>query len=76
MVVDGAIGQLQEVSAWGNRQIPRPGYLPSEGNPPDYLNYDLWLGPSPFHPYNSGYFSGTSGNIHMQGENETVFFDL
>jgi predicted dehydrogenase len=61
MIRDGAIGQLQEVSAWGDRQIRRPGYLPAEGNPPDYLHYDLWLGPSPSHPYNAGYFSGVSG---------------
>lgn len=58
MVLDGAIGELQEVSAWGNRQIPKPGYLPAEGDPPEYLHYDLWLGPSPFHPYNPGYFGG------------------
>jgi predicted dehydrogenase len=60
LIRDGAIGELQEASAWGNRQIPRPGYLPAEGDPPSYLHYDLWLGPSPFHPYNPGYFSGKS----------------
>ena len=58
MIRDGAIGQLESVSAWGNRQERRSGYLPSEGDPPSYINYDLWLGPSPFHPYNSGYFLG------------------
>jgi predicted dehydrogenase len=66
LVRDGAIGQLQEVCAWGNRQIRRPGYLPAEGNPPDYLHYDLWLGPSPAHPYNAGYFSGGSGMNCLQ----------
>jgi predicted dehydrogenase len=58
LIRDGAIGQLQEVSAWGDRKVPRAGYLPSEGDPPSYINYDLWLGPSPFHPYNSEYFKG------------------
>jgi predicted dehydrogenase len=58
MIRDGAIGKLEEVSAFGNRQVPRPGYLPSEGDPPSYLHYDLWLGPSPVHPYNSEYFKG------------------
>ena len=58
LIRDGAIGELQEVSAWGNRQERRAGYLPSEGNAPSYINYDLWLGPSPFHPYNSEYFRG------------------
>jgi len=61
MVRDGAVGDLQEVSAWGNRQLRRNGYLPAAGDPPAGLHYDLWLGPSPFHPYNPGYFSGVSG---------------
>ena len=43
MIRDGAIGKLEEVSAWGNRKVPRAGYLPSEGDPPGYINYDLWL---------------------------------
>ncbi len=58
LVRDGAIGELQEVSAWGNREIPKPGYLPAAGEPPKHLHYDLWLGPSPFHPFNPGYFYG------------------
>jgi predicted dehydrogenase len=58
LILDGAIGKLEEVSAWGDRKVPRAGYLPSEGDPPSYINYDLWLGPSPFHPYNSEYFKG------------------
>ena len=58
LVLDGAIGELKAAWAWGNRQIRRKGYLPKKGEPPEYLNYDLWLGPSPFHPYNPGYFGG------------------
>ena len=33
------------------------GYLPDAGEPPKGLNYDLWVGPSPFHAYNPGYFA-------------------
>jgi predicted dehydrogenase len=58
LIVDGAIGELTDVYAWGNRQIPRPGYLPAQGEPPKHLRYDLWIGPSPWHPYNPGYFGG------------------
>ena len=65
-VRDGAIGELQEACAWGDRQIPRPGYLPAEGEPPKHLHYDLWIGPSPFHPYNPGYFSGWPGMNCLQ----------
>mgnify|MGYP000238805136 CR=1 FL=1 len=66
MVMDGAAGQLKEVCAWGNRQIPRPGYLPAKGDPPPHFHYDLWLGASPYHPYNPGYFSGGPGMNCLQ----------
>jgi hypothetical protein len=61
LVIDGAIGELKSACAWGDRQIRRPGYLPAQGDAPKHLEYDLWLGPSPFHPYNPGYFSGGPG---------------
>lgn len=57
-VRDGAVGELREVFAWGNRQIRGKDYLPEEGDPPTYLHWDLWIGPSPFHPYNPGYLGG------------------
>ena len=56
LVLDGAIGDLKSAYAWGNRQLRKPGYLPAKGQPPKDLHYDLWIGPSPMHPYNPGYF--------------------
>ena len=61
LVLDGAIGELKSAYAWGNRQLRRKGYLPAEGVPPKHLHYDLWIGPSPYHPYNPGYFSRGPG---------------
>ncbi|MEI7939329.1 MAG: Gfo/Idh/MocA family oxidoreductase [Verrucomicrobiota bacterium] len=61
LVRDGAIGDLQDVSAWGDRKLPKPGYLPAQGEPPADFHWDLWLGPSPAHPWNPGYFAGSSG---------------
>ena len=61
LILDGAIGTLTDVYAWGNRQIPKPGYLPAAGDPPPHLHYDLWIGPSPWHPYNPDYFHGCLG---------------
>jgi len=61
LIRDGAIGELRDVHVWGNRQIRKPGYLPPKGDPPKTLHYDLWIGPSPFHPYNPDYFSGDPG---------------
>lgn len=66
LVRDGAIGELQQVSAWGNRQLRRPGYLPAAGEPPSDFHWDLWLGPSPNHPYNPDYFSGGAGMNCLQ----------
>jgi len=66
LVRDGAIGELKAAYAWGDRQIRRPGYLPAEGRPPEGFHYDLWLGPSPEHPYNPGYFSGGPGANCLQ----------
>lgn len=58
---DGVIGELKEVYAWGNRQIPKPGYLSGGHDVPSTLNWDLWLGPSPEHPFNPEYVSGRPG---------------
>lgn len=66
LILDGAIGQLESVCAWGNRQLPKPGYLPAAGEPPQHLHYDLWLGPAPFHPYHPDYFSGGPGMNCLQ----------
>jgi predicted dehydrogenase len=66
LVRDGAIGDLTAAYAWGDRQIRRAGYLPAEGQPPADFHYDLWLGPSPEHPYNPGYFSGGAGANCLQ----------
>ncbi len=60
LIRDGAVGELKEVAAWGDRKLPRPGYLPAQGEPPKHLHYDLWLGPSPLHPYNPGYFDASA----------------
>jgi len=66
LVKDGAIGELKHVYAWGNRQLRKPGYLPAQGSVPKHLNYDLWIGPSPLHPYNPGYFTGRAGANCLQ----------
>jgi len=66
LIRDGAIGELKEAHAWGTRQIRRDGYPKGEGQPPKNLHYDLWLGPSPHHPYSPEYFSGDPGANCLQ----------
>jgi len=40
----------------GDASKSHAGYLPEVGAPPPHINYDLWIGPSPRHAYNPGYF--------------------
>jgi predicted dehydrogenase len=57
IIWSGAIGNVREVHAWTNRPIwPQgiTGPLPQEPVP-DTFDWDVWLGPAPFRPYNSGY---------------------
>ena len=61
LLMDGAIGELSAVYAWGNRQIRREGYPEGKGEPPPHLHYDLWIGPSPYHPYSPEYFGAKPG---------------
>ena len=58
LIRDGAIGPVSEVRVWCSREPKGGAYLPAAGAPPAHLNWDLWLGPSPEHPYNPGYFGG------------------
>jgi predicted dehydrogenase len=66
LIHDGAIGELKAVHAWGDRQLRRSGYPAGKGTPPKTLNYDLWVGPSPYHPYSPEYFSGEPGMNCLQ----------
>ncbi len=55
---DGAIGNVFEVHCWTNRpiwpqgEIDAPKEVPSV---PSTLDWDVWLGPSPFRPYHPAY---------------------
>jgi len=61
LMLDGAIGEPKTVHGWDSRQLPRPGYPPGEGQAPNFLHYEQWIGPSPYHPYSPQYFGGSSG---------------
>jgi hypothetical protein len=66
MARSGRLGPIHTVYAdcrW--RDGLRHDWLPAQPEPPrDELDWDLWLGPSPWHPYNSGYVNG-SGWYHF-----------
>jgi hypothetical protein len=58
----GRLGKVHTVYAhlWGIPSWPRRGQmLPPEPEPPkEELDWDLWLGPCPWRPYNKGYVRG------------------
>ncbi len=58
LVRAGAIGAPKSVHVWCSRTPEGGDYLSAAGDPPQHLNWDLWIGPSPMHPYNSGYMGG------------------
>ncbi len=64
IVWDGAIGPVREAHIWTDRPSnglfneywPQGVNRPKEEPPvPDTLDWDLWLGPAPFRPYNPVY---------------------
>ena len=58
LVRGGAIGTPEDARVWCSR-VPKGGeYLPAAGDPPPHLHWDLWIGPSPMHPYNPEYMGG------------------
>jgi len=54
---DGAIGDIREVHAWTPHPVwPQGIKRPTETPPvPDYIDWDLWLGPAPYRPYHPAY---------------------
>ncbi len=73
LVQSGAIGNIQEAHvwvgrAWGlqsqaeaeqNKDIVYVTERPTEASPPpEYLEWDLWLGPAAYRPFNEVYFPG------------------
>ncbi|MBW8039456.1 MAG: Gfo/Idh/MocA family oxidoreductase [Planctomycetes bacterium] len=58
LVRGGAIGTVKEARVWCGRTPKGGSYFPEVKPVPDHINWDLWIGPSPYHPYNPGYFGG------------------
>lgn len=61
LVKGGAIGELQDVHAWGNRTHNITAYRPDAGPAPSTIDWEQWIGPTRMHPYNPEYFIPTRG---------------
>jgi predicted dehydrogenase len=55
LIRDGAIGTVKTADVWVNRPRETPAYFPAVSPVPSHIDWDLWIGPSPFHPYNPEY---------------------
>lgn len=75
-IQDGVIGDLKEVYVFGNRQIPKPGYLPGGHAVPATLNWDLWLGPSQVHPFHPEYIEEALGRPGSTCLNWNMYWDF
>ncbi len=53
MIQAGMIGQVSEVHIWSGKNVSwSAGDRPSQSDPvPEWLDWELWLGPSPHRPY-------------------------
>ena len=54
---DGAIGDVREVHCWTNRPVWETGMDTPTGMPslPPTLDWNQWIGPAPWRPYNPAY---------------------
>jgi predicted dehydrogenase len=57
-VRSGAIGNVSEVHVWCNRNSSQMPVPVADATVPDYLHWDLWLGPAAMRPFRNGYLPG------------------
>ena len=72
LIREGAIGDLQDVHAWGNRTHDKTRYPAGTGAAPEYIDWDLWVGPSQMRPFSEEYFVAWN---HRTKKYELSYFD-
>jgi predicted dehydrogenase len=78
LVRSGVLGRIVETQTWNCEYRPPIG-SPVDAPAPDYVDYDLWLGPAPVRPFNPNRFhynwhwfwdyggsNLTNWNVHLQ----------
>ena len=59
LIEEGAVGEIREAHVWYVFGGPGQRERPKEKPPvPEYLDWNLWLGPASFRPYHPRYVSG------------------
>ncbi|HKQ79457.1 MAG TPA: Gfo/Idh/MocA family oxidoreductase [Blastocatellia bacterium] len=57
IIRSGQLGKITFVRTWNfGNQTPGGIGSPPDGNPPDGLDWDMWLGPAPMRPFNANRF--------------------
>ena len=56
IVRSGALGKISRVHVWMGGRPMAGGKRATEGQPPENVDYDLWLGPAPYRPYHPSSF--------------------
>lgn len=68
MVHDGKLGKLTEVHANTLHPATNHDWLPAQPEPdPMEFNWNRWLGPCPWRPYNAAYMNGWHGRYDFHG---------
>lgn len=57
-IANGRLGKVRKVTCW-HYASPSDNNPVPDGNPPPELDWDLWLGPLAWRPYNARYCHGT-----------------
>ena len=58
LIKGGMIGDVKSAKVWVGRPRKTESYYPAVTPIPANINWDLWIGPSPFHDYNPKYVGG------------------
>ncbi len=62
LIQEGSVGEVREVHAWYVFGGSGPREVPKESVPvPEYLDWDVWLGPARFRPYHPLWVSSAYG---------------
>jgi len=58
LVQRGAVGKIKDAHVWCSRTPVGGDFLPEQNPVPNWIDWDLWIGPSTFRYYNRGYLGG------------------
>ncbi len=55
MIQAGTIGPVRRIHVWQGNAI-QPGRRVASATPPEWVDYDQWLGPAPYRPFDESHF--------------------